>query len=223
MNNTDPTSFQSILAGVKRLREQQGSLEEEQGQKHGSKSVTPEQGQRGQVVVNAFNQGRQHYYRRGEQRTDDTGKTAEQTSTSASASTRQRQSHASSSRTVLVNTTQRENPLLDYLKNTSWRFVSSTSSTTSKPAYDYLVRNRSVLFLTLSYHKLYADYISRRMLRLRQNNDNILIFVIDGKEKAGGTEEAVNEITRLCMFNGFTLLVGFSFEQAAKYIEYLNE
>ena len=221
MNNTDPTSFQSILAGVKRLREQQGSLEEEQTQKHRSVSVTPPVRPQEQVVVNAFNQGQ--YYRQGQhQRINDTSKRADNTTTTTTT-----QFHASTSRTVLVNTTQKENPLLDYLKNTSWRFVSSTSNsrpgTSKKPAYDYLIRNRSVLFLTLSYHKLYADYISRRMLQLRQNNDNILIFVIDGKEKAGGTEEAVNEITRLCMFNGFTLLVAFSFEQAAKYIEYLNE
>lgn len=84
--------------------------------------------------------------------------------------------------------------------------------------YDYLVRGRSVLFLTLTYHKLYVDYISRRMQPLSRNENNILIFIVDDNN----SEDTLNDITKLCMFNGFTLLLAFNFEQAAKYIEYLN-
>ncbi len=73
------------------------------------------------------------------------------------------------------------------------------------------------------------------MKPLSSNNDNILLFVIDREreEERNKKEEvdadknrsntALTEVTKLCMFNGFTLLVAFNFEQAAKYIEYLNQ
>lgn len=119
-------------------------------------------------------------------------------------------------KTVLVNTTQKENPLLNHLKNINWRYISSSKGT--KIYYDYLINRRSVLFLTLTYHKLYADYIGRRILPLQKNGDNILIFVVDDTN----SEDILKDITKLCMFNGFTLLLAFNFEQAAKYIEYMN-
>ncbi|SMN20473.1 similar to Saccharomyces cerevisiae YML095C RAD10 Single-stranded DNA endonuclease (with Rad1p) [Maudiozyma saulgeensis] len=206
MNNTDPTSFQSILAGVQKLREENGANKTQQPQiqrpqapKAQVSSTSTNEGKR--QVINSFNQQRpllQFDNKNNEQN----GK-------------RQRQDQGPG-KTVLVNTTQKENPLLDSLKNTNWRYVTSKGGT--KIYYDYLIKGRSVLFLTLSYHKLYADYITRRMAPLSKDDNNILIFVVDSTN----SEEAINDITKMCMFNGFTFLVAFNFEQAAKYIEYLN-
>lgn len=204
MNNTDPTSFQSILAGVKRLREQNGSSNDggdhkQESQKPSSKIVRDHIRSENTEVINAFNQER----------------LGKQLPENDNAPNRLPQT-LNPGKTVLVNTTQKENPLLNQLKNTNWRYISSTKGT--KIYYDYLVKKRSILFLTLTYHKLYADYIARRVLPLERNGDNILIFIVDDSN----SEDILTDITKLCMFKGFTLLVAFNFEQAAKYIEYLN-
>lgn len=205
MNNTDTTSFQSILAGVKRLRDQNGSGEENSSKKHQEQSreeqIEPGKDVKSNEVISSFNQ----------QRSTSTEKNTQE-GTSGAAPIR----ISSVGKSVLVNTTQKANPLLNHLKNTNWRYVSSTGG--NKIYYDYLVKKRSVLFLTLTYHKLYTEYISRRMLPLQRSDDNILIFVVDDKN----SEDILTEVTKLCMFKGFTLLIAFNFEQAAKYIEYLN-
>ncbi|CCF55735.1 hypothetical protein KAFR_0A03000 [Kazachstania africana CBS 2517] len=207
MNNTDPTSFQSILAGVKRLREQKsGTPDVSQSQQDGNDDIKGNQQRTAapspspRKVINTFNQ----------QRSDLTHLETKQGSVSRPVQ------GPTTGKSVLVNTTQKENPLLNSLKNTNWRYISSTGG--KKIYYDYFIRNRSILFLTLSYHKLYPDYITRRMASLSKNDDNILIFVVD----TTNSEETLNELTKQCMFSGFTLLVVFNFEQAAKYIEYLN-
>ncbi|KAG0660680.1 ssDNA endonuclease and repair protein rad10 [Monosporozyma unispora] len=234
MNNTDPTSFKSILAGVKKLRDQQGGSQETSERASPSPTgnriskPTPLNNRntphiKGALppntkVINTFNQQRP----------------TSSIATNGNKSTfNNNKNNKVTSKAVLVNTTQRENPLLDNLKNTSWRYTPSTP--TRKVYYDYFVRNRSVLFLSLTYHKVHADYILGRMKPLSSNNDNILLFVIDREreEERNKKEEvdadknrsntALTEVTKLCMFNGFTLLVAFNFEQAAKYIEYLNQ
>lgn len=211
MNNTDPTSFKSILEGVKRLRDQQNGSKgnivrntptDEKQQQHQS-TINHNTATK---VINTFNQ---------QQVPLPINQNTKRSNNEPNTNSDDKKFRG---KTVLINTTQRENPLLNHLKNTNWRYISSTP--THKIYYDYLIKDRSVLFLTLSYHKLYTDYISRRMGPLSSNNDNILLFVID--DNSTRSEQALTEITKLCMFNGFTLLVAFTFEQAAKYIEYLN-
>ncbi|QLQ81788.1 hypothetical protein HG537_0G00420 [Torulaspora globosa] len=200
MNNTDPTSFQSILAGVKRLREKEGGREDNGDRKGtgGTPSVV-EKPEKPEKVINAFNQQARSRPIADRAETGPKGQVG-----------------VNVGKTILVNTTQKENPLLNHLKNTNWRYVSSAKGT--KVYYDYLIKKRSVLFLTLTYHKLYADYIGRRMQPLQNNGDNILIFVVDDNN----SEDILKDITKMCMFKGFTLLLAFNFEQAARYIEYLN-
>ncbi|CCE90172.1 DNA repair protein RAD10 TDEL_0B00430 [Torulaspora delbrueckii] len=204
MNNTDPTSFQSILAGVKRLREKEGGNDDankQQGRVQQPSAPVNEAKTAVSAgsVINAFNQ-----------------KTIARDYKGKEEGEAKFYQGIKPGKTVLVNTTQKENPLLNHLKNINWRYISSSKGT--KIYYDYLINRRSVLFLTLTYHKLYADYIGRRILPLQKNGDNILIFVVDDTN----SEDILKDITKLCMFNGFTLLLAFNFEQAAKYIEYMN-
>lgn len=204
MNNTDPTSFQSILAGVKRLREKEGGNDDaNKPQGRVQQPSAPVNEAKTAVsagsVINAFNQ-----------------KTIARDYKGKEEGEAKFYQGIKPGKTVLVNTTQKENPLLNHLKNINWRYISSSKGT--KIYYDYLINRRSVLFLTLTYHKLYADYIGRRILPLQKNGDNILIFVVDDTN----SEDILKDITKLCMFNGFTLLLAFNFEQAAKYIEYMN-
>ncbi|EJS42500.1 rad10p [Saccharomyces arboricola H-6] len=216
MNNTDPTSFESILAGVAKLRKEKSGTDNAGSQSQVKDTVLPSQHQKLQQqqpqapgsigqnnrVINTFNQQNPKEWANAKT-TDDYNRKRSFKSIGPG-------------KTVLVNTTQKENPVLNHLKSTNWKYVSSTGI--NKIFYDYLVRGRSVLFLTLTYHKLYVDYISRRMQPLSKNENNILIFVVDDNN----SEDTLNDITKLCMFNGFTLLLAFNFEQAAKYIEYLD-
>ena len=208
MNNTDPTSFQSILAGVQKLRDQNTIETTEYSSRVVSNDPTKEPkeiqlaGDKNKgTIINAIT--RDTNYVQDKPQEESSLKRPFQGTTSGKA--------------VLVNTTQKENPLLNHLKNTNWRYISSAGG--NKIYYDYLVKQRSVLFLTLTYHKLYSDYITRRMVPLSKNGNNILIFVVDDSN----SEDILREITKFCIFNGFTLLLAFSFEQAAKYIEYLNK
>ncbi|CAI4047572.1 hypothetical protein SKDZ_13G0420 [Saccharomyces kudriavzevii ZP591] len=215
MNNTDPTSFESILAGVAKLRKEKSGTDKTASQSQNKEDVPSSQQleppqQKPQAsrsidqnqVINAFNQQKPEEW-------------ADSRATDGYSKKRPFKG-SGPGKTVLVNTTQKENPLLNHLKSTNWKYISSTGI--NKISYDYLVRGRNVLFLTLTYHKLYVDYISRRMQPLSKNENNILIFTVDDNN----SEDTLNEITKLCIFNGFTLLLAFNFEQAAKYIEYLN-
>ncbi|CCE64519.1 hypothetical protein TPHA_0I00120 [Tetrapisispora phaffii CBS 4417] len=237
MNNTDPTSFESILAGVKRLRQQHGANDNDAARNPHQESRN-EVNDRERNLEQGSAQERQITNNIQTSQTDvpkepiinaitrdptQFDKDIQESDETSSFNGNKRSLNNTNldarviSKAVLVNTTQKDNPLLNHLKNTNWRYTSSKGG--QKIYYDYLVRQRPVLFLTLTYHKLYADYITRRMTPLSKNDNNILIFVVDDSN----SEDTLRELTKLCMFNGFTLLVAFSFEQSAKYIQYLNK
>lgn len=211
-NKSDPTSFESILAGVKRLRESNGDTNNDDSQTNKKPSSThpAEKPQLRSAINNnrAHQEGRSSY---GEYNKDN-----RTSSYNSNAISQNKANVAATGKTVLVNSTQRENPLLNQLKNTNWRYYKPPPGT--KIYYDYFIKGRSVLFLTLTYHKLYSDYIDRRMKPLIKNDNNILLFVVDDNN----SEDPIKDLTKVCMSNGFTLLLAFNFEQAAKYIEYLN-
>ncbi|CCH60426.1 hypothetical protein TBLA_0C06310 [Henningerozyma blattae CBS 6284] len=239
MNNTDPTSFQSILAGVKRLRESHGDdndtekvsqptpIETNQSTKidatgslqnntYRNNSTNHDIKERNSQphLVSAISNSHNHS-------NDLKNNNLENSASKSSNNNYTPINRSNLTKTVLVNSTQRENPLLNHLKNTNWRYYKPPAGT--KIYYDYFLHGRSVLFLTLSYHKLYNDYITRRMKPFtsssNNSDNNILIFVVDDSN----SEDTVKDLTKICMFNGFTLLLAFNFEQAAKYIEYLND
>lgn len=119
---------------------------------------------------------------------------------------------------VNVSKSQKGNPLLDLLtsKSIPWQYVSST--VTTKILYDYSVRNskRMVLFLSLKYHKLHPEYIFKKMKPLQRQNC-ILLILVDIEHH----EQILKELSRVCMYNGFTILLGWTYEQCGKYIQFL--
>ncbi|SCU83126.1 LANO_0B08394g1_1 [Lachancea nothofagi CBS 11611] len=215
-----PASFKSILAGVQRLRESHGPGDASSGATlppepvpepkrpdplSGSANVTPV------PVINAFNQ----------QKTDAAaGKELSQIEE------RKRKwgdvSKGPSGisvhgKTVLVSASQRGNPLLSSMTNTSWRYISPTGG--NKVHYDYCVQGRNVVFLSLKYHKLHPEYISKKIQPLIKSKNNVMICVVDVES----SENILKDLNKACMFNGFALLLAFNFEQAAKYIVFMNK
>ena len=119
---------------------------------------------------------------------------------------------------VNVSKSQKGNPVLDLLtsKNIPWQYVSSTATT--KILYDYSVRNnkRMILFLSLKYHKLHPEYIFKKMKPLQQQNC-ILLILVDIEQH----EQILKDLNRICLYNGFTILMGWNYEQCGKYVQFL--
>lgn len=120
-------------------------------------------------------------------------------------------------KTILVSTTQTGNPLLNVFVNVNWRYVKNT--TESSISYDYQVRGRNIIFLSLKYHKLHPEYINKRIQSLNKSKSNILLCVVD----IDNSEDILRYVNKICMFNDFTLLLAFTFDQAGKYLMFMNK
>ncbi|AMD21510.1 HER232Wp [Eremothecium sinecaudum] len=198
MSSNNTTSFESILAKANK-REQ--LVQDDNAQSMPSKPAEVNQKQptnrKDHKVVNAFNQQRPQENKAQE--------------------LPQKRPYEGAGRTILVSTTQTGNPLLRSLTNTNWRYVKT--SATTKIHYDYQVRGRNVIFLSLKYHKLRPEYIDKKLQPLASSGGNILLCVVDIED----SENILKELTQMSMFSGFTLLLAFSFEQAAKYLMFMNK
>lgn len=204
MNNTDTTSFESILAGVKQLRKQHGDTQTSQQTQvspETSKEAKSSRSDSSIPVINSFNQQK-----------ETTGNLEE-----AKNGHKRKWQNTATGKTVLVSSSQKGNPLLDSLANTNWRYVSSSGGT--KIYYDYMVQGRNVIFLSLKYHKLHPEYIFKKVQPLAKNQNNILLCVVDVEN----AEDILKDLNKLCMFNGFTLLLAFNFDQAGKYLMFMNK
>ncbi|GMM35461.1 DNA repair protein [Saccharomycopsis crataegensis] len=136
---------------------------------------------------------------------------------------------------IAVNPSQKGNPLLQSLKNIPYEFTSIVKT-------DYLINNSiSVIFLSLKYHKLRPDYIYERLKKIgtsslvdnnNNNNNNkgqkttrndsqlrVLLLVLDADNNYW---DSLQELTRLCVFNNFTLLAAWNYEEAGEYISLLK-
>lgn len=201
MNNADTTSFQSVLSGVRKLQDKNASISYPSNASNSAESKGKQEIQTGNVI-NSFNQQKDHLNRqlspeapRGKRRIDSLG----------------------SGKTLLVSSSQKGNPLLNCLTNTNWRYVSSSGGT--KIYYDYNVKGRNVVFLSLKYHKLHPEYIAKKMQPLIKKGNNILICVVDIER----SEDILKDLNKDCMFNDFVMLLAFNFEQAAKYLMFMNK
>ncbi|SCU93929.1 LAMI_0E16094g1_1 [Lachancea mirantina] len=211
MERGSSSSFDSILAGVQRLREQNGAGEVEERPKPAESDsikgrdfgirAQQKSGFQKKPPINAFNQQREQGL-----------------NTFGDSNAKKRKSGGyGTGKTVLVSSSQRGNPLLNSLTNTNWRYVTAAAGT--KIFYDYCVHGRNVLFLSLKYHRLHPEYIAKKMQPLVKNGNNILLCVVDIES----SESILQNLSKACMFGGFALLLAFNFEQAAKYLIFLNQ
>ncbi|BAO39122.1 DNA repair protein RAD10 [Kluyveromyces marxianus] len=220
----DTTSFESILANVRKRRaefeqpnltpvqQQQGLGSQPQPQavsknstESNAKYTSTNQGSK--PIVNSFNQ--QHDDSNGNNIIIHNQRKANTSQTLNNA--------ASASKTMFVSSSQTGNPLLKSLVNVNWRYVKSTP--TAPVNYDYQIRGRNVVFLSLRYHKLHPEYIGKKLLPFRRSEGNILLCVVDVEN----SEDILRELNKVCMFQGFTMLLAFSFEQAGNYLTFMNK
>ena len=131
------------------------------------------------------------------------------TSTAASDAPRSR-GDVQDDRTILVNVKQKANPLLRHLKNVECKFVENIEA-------DYVFgRSACALFLSLKYHNLYPNYIYDKMRAVGEGYRlKVLILMVDISEPRA----PLRELTKFAMHADATLMVCWSFEEAARYVE----
>ncbi|GJQ14760.1 hypothetical protein GpartN1_g6551.t1 [Galdieria partita] len=111
---------------------------------------------------------------------------------------------------IVVNqATQKNNPLNGFIKQVLWNYGNIIP--------DYLLgRYTCALFLRISQHLLTPQYIYDRVKAIgKQFRLRILICLIDVED----FEFALKEVTKLCVFSEFTLIVTRSEKEAARYLE----
>lgn len=112
---------------------------------------------------------------------------------------------------ILVNECQRGNPVLRHMRTAPYEFAGD------RLLVDYEVgRGTGVLFLSLRYHKLHSNYIYDRLRALgRAYSLRVLLLYVDGPDHV----RAIRELTRASVVLEFCVLLAWSNEEAARYIE----
>ena len=114
-------------------------------------------------------------------------------------------------RTIMVNEKQKGNPLIGHLKGLKVVYDDAIEA-------DYIIgRGACVIFLSLKYHNLYPNYIYDKFKLVGQGYPlQVLLVLVDISDP----RVPLKELTKFCIYNGSTLMLCWSFEEAAKYVEY---
>lgn len=144
---------------------------------------------------------------------------------------------------VLVNTRQRGNPILKYIRNVMWQYAAdadggvggvgvgdadantdvntNTSGAGAAIVADYVMGQSVVgLFLSLRYHLLKPDYIYSRMKALKGGSYRLKVLIVQVD-----TEDArvpLGQVMKGAIGNDFTLFCGFTPAECGRYIETLK-
>ena len=110
---------------------------------------------------------------------------------------------------LYVSTKQRGNGILKHIRNVPMAF--------SQMVPDYLMStSRCALFLSCKYHNLYPNYIHRRIAELRTDFVlRVLLVLVDVEDNAS----TLLFLNKLAVINNMTLILAWSEEEAARYLE----
>ncbi|KAK6515007.1 ssDNA endonuclease and repair protein rad10 [Arthrobotrys conoides] len=110
---------------------------------------------------------------------------------------------------IVVNTRQKGNPLLPYIKNTPWEYGDI-------PA-DYLPNPRTaMLFLSLKYHRLHPEYIYTRIKSLGiAYTLRVVLVLVDTEQHT----DSLKELTKAGIIHNLTIMLAWSPAEAGRYVE----
>jgi DNA excision repair protein ERCC-1 len=110
---------------------------------------------------------------------------------------------------ILINSRQRQNPIVALIKNVPWEYGDIVP--------DFQVGLTScVLFLSIRYHRLHPEYIHQRIEKLgKMYTLRILMISCDVDQP----DSAIKELTKLALIKDLTVMVGWSNEELARYLE----
>lgn len=111
---------------------------------------------------------------------------------------------------VIVNRCQKGNPVLRYVANVPWTFQ-------DKIVPDYIMGEGACgLFISLRYHLLHPNYLYKRVRELKNlYRVRVILCLVDLQDN----ERAILEITKLSVFHDCTLILAWSSQEIARYIE----
>ncbi|CAH6720436.1 putative mating-type switching protein Swi10p [[Candida] jaroonii] len=227
----DPTSFASILAGVKRMREEYGDDDKnknEGGQGAAQQELQTEDPQTKQAPQQEEIQQPQstsdtHVQTPIQQPTSQPRERKERKDIDSARMNRIRNGVQMYSQ-IQVSPSQKQNPLLQsaLLKQKPITFNKEILS-------DYYINpNLQILFLSLKYHQLHPEYVWRRIKKLNQgsvistrmdNSLKVLLTVIDIESP----QDTLRKLNSICVKQDLTLIIAWSFEQAGNYVAMLKE
>ncbi|KAJ2349248.1 ssDNA endonuclease and repair protein rad10 [Coemansia sp. RSA 2671] len=118
-----------------------------------------------------------------------------------------------SGQVVLVNELQRGNPVLECVRNVRWSYSKDIIP-------DYVVgRTSCILYLSVKYHRLHPEYISKRIDGLGKNYRlRVLLIHVDTDD----CKIPLREINRIAVLGEMTILLAWSLDEAGRYIETLK-
>ncbi|KAG8452531.1 hypothetical protein GDO86_004350 [Hymenochirus boettgeri] len=110
---------------------------------------------------------------------------------------------------IIVSMRQRGNPLLKYVRNVPWEFGDIVP--------DYILADTCcALYLSLRYHNLNPEYIHTRLRSLGQSFAlRVLLVQVDVKDP----HYSLKELAKICILSDCTLILSWSPEEAARYLE----
>lgn len=218
----DSTSFKSILEGVKKLREGSNAEKPSCGASSSTSSGLPEPPAQ---PKNPETRSQELTHKKSTYKPQLTGPSQVISNKSTEPSGlalkhQQINKNKTLFSSIQVSKSQKGNPLLQELKTISWEFNGSLKK------FDYLVNSTTfVMFLSLKYHKLRPEYLYNKMGKSQSShggqdvNLRILLVLVDIEN----SDDILREINKVCLLNHFSLVLAWSFEEAATYITYLKQ
>ncbi len=116
-------------------------------------------------------------------------------------------------KSIIVNKSQKGNPLLNHIKNVNWEYGSIKA--------DYVLgATTCALFLSLKYHRLHPEYIYTRMQKLGKDFElRVILVVVDIEDHAA----SLRELTNTSITNGFTIVLSWSSAEAGNYLSLFKQ
>lgn len=226
---TDLSSYASVLAGVKRMRERFESDQVSDGNSESilERDVVVDEGTTSRSNDDKNNDGSfRKDLEMNDKATDQSPKgntnTNMNVASRAGPSTYRNPAPVSSTYSrIQVSPSQKGNPLLvdSHLKTTAWEYNSTIVS-------DYVVNPKlQFLFLSLKYHKLHPEYLWQRIKKLNKGSTNssilsaddslrILLVVVD----VDSHQEIIRNLLNFCVRQDLSMVLAWSFEEAGNYI-----
>ena len=111
---------------------------------------------------------------------------------------------------LVVNGNQRGNPVLRHLKQT-FEFKDIVP--------DYQIEKTGILYLSLRYHQLHPEYVFTRSRKLGLGFKlRILLILVD----IDNPNICLKELNRVCIDHELTLILSWTEEEAARYIDHFT-
>ncbi|CAH2355938.1 hypothetical protein CLIB1423_39S00364 [[Candida] railenensis] len=226
---TDSSSYASVLAGVKRMREM---FESDQVSDGNSASILKRDVDVDESTAKGSNDDKNNDYGSikeveiTDKVTDQSPKGNTNTNTDVASrgganSYRNPPPMSTTYTRIQVSPSQKGNPLLvdSHLKTTAWEYNSTIVS-------DYVINPKlQFLFLSLKYHKLHPEYLWQRIKKLNKGSTNssilsaddslrILLVVVD----VDSHQEIIRNLSNFCVRQDLSMVLAWTFEEAGNYI-----